>query len=124
MLKVSDLSVGLDAEGAFPYAVTASKKLHPVVHHALSHSLKPTALDWVVAHKPDPLLVNSPDLDSETLFAHAYESLVSASVMAGDFAGRLQGPQRNMMLALQQVILLGELALNRARRSADFPRSV
>jgi hypothetical protein len=33
--------------------------------------------------------------------------------MAGEFAGKLEGTQRNMMLALQQVILLGELALNR-----------
>lgn len=121
MLKVSDLTVDSDAEGTFLYAFTASKKLHPVVHHALSHSLKPTALVLAVAHKPNTVFEIAPDLDSETLFAHACESLASASVMAGDFAGRLQGPQRNMMLALQQVILLGELALNRVRRSVDSP---
>lgn len=71
MLKVSDLAVGLDAEGTFPYAFTASKKLHPVVHHALSHSLNPTALVLAVAHKPRTALEIAPDLDSETLFAHA-----------------------------------------------------
>ena len=59
------------------------------------------------------IFVVAPDIDDETLFAHACESLASASLMSGEFAAMLEGTQRNMMLALQQVIMLGELALNR-----------
>ncbi|MGX0889496.1 hypothetical protein AB7M22_001504 [Pseudomonas sp. ADAK2 TE3594] len=51
---------------------------------------------------------------TETLLANACESLAMASVLASDFAGFLGGPQRNTILAIQQTILLGELAVNRA----------
>ena len=63
--------------------------------------------------KATTIFLVAPDIDNETLFAHASESLASASLMAGEFAAMLEGTQRNMMLALQQVIMLGELALNR-----------
>ena len=41
--------------------------------------------------------------------------------MASDFAGFLEGPQRNTMLALQQIIMLGELAVNRVLDKLDPP---
>jgi hypothetical protein len=40
-------------------------------------------------------------------------------VLASDFAGCLEGPQRNTMLAIQQIIMLGELAVNRALDNID-----
>ncbi|MGE8338101.1 DUF6124 family protein, partial [Pseudomonas laurylsulfatiphila] len=55
----------------------------------------------------------------ETLLAHACESLASASVMASDFAGFLEGSQRNTLLGIAQVIMLGELAVNRALDNLD-----
>jgi hypothetical protein len=45
---------------------------------------------------------------------HACESLASASVMPSDFATFLDGPQRSMLLGIQQVIMLADLAVNRA----------
>jgi hypothetical protein len=39
--------------------------------------------------------------------------------MASDFAGFLQGSQRNTMLGIAQVIMLGELAVNRALDNLD-----
>ncbi|MNH41175.1 hypothetical protein D3C79_1026210 [compost metagenome] len=45
--------------------------------------------------------------------AHACESLASANVMASEIAAMLEGAHRSTMLALQQVIMLGELAVNR-----------
>ncbi|MCP1473671.1 hypothetical protein ABIA54_002244 [Pseudomonas sp. EB276 TE3739] len=33
--------------------------------------------------------------------------------MASDLAGFIDGPQRNSLLGIQQVIMLGELAVNR-----------
>ena len=34
-------------------------------------------------------------------------------LLASDFAGLLEGPQRSTMLEIQQIIMLGELAVNR-----------
>ena len=55
----------------------------------------------------------SPDLDNETLLAYACESLASANVMATDLVDRLEGTSRNALLGIAQVIMLGELAVNR-----------
>ena len=65
------------------------------------------------------MFIVAPGVDTESLLAHACESMASASVMASDFAGLLEGPQRNTILALQQVIMLGELAVNRALDNID-----
>ena len=61
----------------------------------------------------------APDMDTESLLAQACESLASASVMASDFASNLIGPQRNTVLAIQQIIMLAELAVNRALDNVD-----
>jgi len=61
----------------------------------------------------------APGIDSESLLAHACESLASASVLASDFANDLSGPQRNTALAIQQIIMLAELAVNRALDNVD-----
>ncbi|MCY1251382.1 hypothetical protein D9M72_651370 [compost metagenome] len=61
----------------------------------------------------------APGLDTETLLAHACESLASANVMANDFAGLLEGSQRSTMLGIAQVIMLGELAVNQALDNLD-----
>ena len=69
--------------------------------------------------KPSRTFVIAPGLDTETLLAHACESLASANVMASDFAGLLEGPQRSTMLGIAQVIMLGELAVNQALDNLD-----
>ncbi|MDR6925250.1 MULTISPECIES: DUF6124 family protein [Pseudomonas] len=73
--------------------------------------------------KPSTIFLIDPKVDNETLLAHACESLASASVMASDFAGFLEGPQRNTLLGIQQVIMLGELAVNRVLDNLDPPVS-
>jgi hypothetical protein len=65
-------------------------------------------------------IVNS-ELDSETLLAHACESLASANVMTLDLADRTQGSNRNTLLGIAQVIMLGELAVNRVLDRIDPP---
>jgi hypothetical protein len=62
--------------------------------------------------------VNS-ELDIETLLAHACESLASANVMTMDLADRTEGTSRNTLLGIAQVIMLGELAVNRALYRID-----
>jgi hypothetical protein len=59
------------------------------------------------------------DIRTEDLLAHACESLASASVMSSDFATFLDGPQRSTMLGIQQVIMLADLAVNRALDNLD-----
>ena len=72
-------------------------------------------------HKPSTLFTINSDIDTETLLAHACESLASASVMANDLAGFLEGTHRNTLLGIAQVIMLGELAVNRALDNFDPP---
>jgi hypothetical protein len=64
--------------------------------------------------KPGTLFIVNPELDTETLLVHACESLASANVMASDLVGFLEGAHRNTLLGIAQVIMLGELAVNRA----------
>ncbi|MHC8383673.1 DUF6124 family protein [Pseudomonas sp. LB3P14] len=68
---------------------------------------------------PSTIFMIAPNMDTESLLAQACESLASASVMASDFATKLIGPQRNTVLAIQQIIMLVELAVNRALDNVD-----
>jgi hypothetical protein len=54
----------------------------------------------------------APDVDHETLLVQTCENLASASVMASNVAALLDGTHRSTVLALQLVIMLGELAVN------------
>ncbi|KIK84188.1 hypothetical protein FCH79_26995 [Pseudomonas koreensis] len=60
---------------------------------------------------PDP---TSPYAAIESLLANACESLASATVMLGDFAALLEGTHRKTLLGIAQVVMLGELAVNKA----------
>ncbi|VVP51899.1 hypothetical protein PS838_05412 [Pseudomonas fluorescens] len=84
-------------------------------HH---HNPQPLKIA-IPPHKPSTMFVIAPGINTETLLAHACESLASASVMASDFAGFLEGSQRNTMLGIQQVIMLAELTVNRALDNVD-----
>ena len=99
-----------------PYESADSKKFNEAADRALDYYLNPAKAP---PRKPSTMFLIAPDIDSESLLAHACESMASASVMASDFAGELQGPQRHKMLALQQIIMLGELAVNRALDNVD-----
>ena len=70
-------------------------------------------------YRPSPFFTILPDIKSESLLAHACESLASASVMLNDFATYLNGPQRNTALGIAQIVMLAELAVNRALDNVD-----
>jgi len=72
--------------------------------------------------QPSTMFLVNPGIDTETLLAHAYESLASASAMASNFANELGGSQRSTALAIQQIVMLAELAVNRALDRVD-PRT-
>ncbi|SDN44031.1 hypothetical protein SAMN04489798_0308 [Pseudomonas arsenicoxydans] len=94
------------ADDVSPYDPLDPKKLNEAADRALDHYLNPSVLKAPVIRKPSTMFVVAPDVDNESLLAHACESLASASVMAGDFAGYLEGPQRHTALAIQQIIML------------------
>ncbi|MBZ9782505.1 DUF6124 family protein [Pseudomonas sp. REP124] len=71
--------------------------------------------------KPSTMFIVDPELDAETLLAHACESLASAHVMTMDLADLTEGPGLNTLLGIAQVIMLGELAVNRALDRLDPP---
>ena len=71
--------------------------------------------------KPNTIYHIAPGIENEELLANACEPLTSAKVMANDFAGYLDGPQRHMMLGIAQLIMLGELAVNRALDNLELP---
>ena len=118
---ITDSPIGPEAESTTPYITTTSRKLHHAVDCALDYYLKPSAPLMAASHTPSSIFVVAPDIDNETLLVHACESLASASVMASEFAGVLEGTHRNTMLALQQVIMLVELAVNRVLDNLDPP---
>ncbi|WP_283183919.1 DUF6124 family protein [Pseudomonas svalbardensis] len=100
-----------------PYESPDSKKLHEAADRAFDHYLN--SQKDTPKRKVRTMFVIAPDIDTESLLAHACESLASASVMATDFAVFLEGPQRSMLLGIQQVIMLADLAVNRALDNID-----
>ncbi|MBK5548859.1 hypothetical protein JFU49_00955 [Pseudomonas sp. TH03] len=107
-----------ETESATTSAALEEKKLKEAADRALSYYLGPTVVKNT-PRKPSTIFMIAPNTDTETLLVNACESLASASVMASDFAALLEGPQRNTMLALQQIIMLSELAVNRALDNLD-----
>jgi uncharacterized membrane protein YdfJ with MMPL/SSD domain len=81
--------------------------------------LKPAILKSSAPHNPSSMFLIAPDISTEDLLTHACESLASASIMATDFATFVDGPQRSMLLGIQQVIMLADLAVNRALDNLD-----
>ncbi|MGV8888491.1 MAG: DUF6124 family protein [Pseudomonas sp.] len=108
-----------DTDPASPYENPASKKLHEAVDRALDYHLNPAAFIHAPPRKLSTMFIVNPQLDTETLLAHACESLASANVMAMDLADHMDGSSRNSLLGIAQVIMLGELAVNRALDRLD-----
>lgn len=106
-----------------PYVSGDSKKFHQAADRALDHYLKPTVPAEVCnRRKPAMIFIVAPEVDNETLLAQVCELLASANAMVSDLAGLVDGTQRNTMLAVQQVIMLGELAVNRVLDNVAPPQ--
>jgi len=87
----------------------------------LEHDIYPGPRIMATPRKPCTMFIVNPDLSPETLLVHACESLASANVMANDLVDRLEGTSRNALLGIAQVIMLGELAVNRVLDQLDPP---
>ena len=105
-----------------PYESLDSRKLHDAAERALDHYLKPSVAA-VRFHKPSSMFQVAPDMDNESLLVHACESLASASIMTSDIAAYVDSPQRQTILAIQQIIMLAELAVNRVLDNHEISQS-
>lgn len=104
---------------ASPYETIDSKSLHEAAEHDPDYHLKPEVPIMDTPRTPCTMFIVNPELNTETLLAHACESLASANVMTMDLADHMDGPRRNSLLGIAQVIMLGELAVNRALDQLD-----
>ncbi|WP_223547459.1 DUF6124 family protein [Pseudomonas sp. A-B-19] len=95
------------------------QKLHEAADRALDDYINLSSRINATAKKTNTMFAIAPGIGTESLLAHACESLASASVLASDFARVLHGSQRHTMLAIQQIIMLGELAVNQALDNLD-----
>ncbi|MDZ5431662.1 DUF6124 family protein [Pseudomonas fluorescens] len=94
----------------------------PKTDPAIPSDRIPSAADInATPRRLETTFIVNPDLDTETLLAHACESLASANVMTLDLADRTEGTSRNTLLGIAQVIMLGELAVNRALDRIELP---
>ena len=112
MPNVAGSSPESEIKSTAQYVSTPSNDRHDAVDLALDYHLKPNAGVTTSVPTPGAIFMVAPNVNNETLLVHACESLASASVMATEFAGMLEGVNRNAMLALQQVIMLSELAVS------------
>jgi hypothetical protein len=110
-----------DTDPTSPYESLDSQKFHEAAERALDHYLNPGPGIMATPRKPSSMFIVNPELNVETLLVHACESLASANVMATDLVDHLQGTSRNALLGIAQVIMLGELAVNRALDQLDPP---
>jgi hypothetical protein len=110
-----------ESNDASPYESPDSKKLHEAAERALDHYLKPNATT-LRFHKPSTMFQVAPDQDSESLLVHACESLAQASLMTSDIAAHIDLPHRRTILAIQQIIMLAELAVNRVLDNVEVSR--
>jgi len=102
-----------ETDDTSPYESPRSKKFHEAAERALDHYLNPSAAP-ALSRKPRTMYAIDPDIDTEELLANACETLASAKGIATDFAGLLPASHRTTALGIAQLIMLGELAVNRA----------
>lgn len=102
-----------------PYDSHDTRKLHEAAERALDYHLPPFTQPPKLDTRPGKMFVVIPDVDNETLLAHASETLASVNVMASDLAFELEGSRRHVALAIQQMVVLSELLVNRALDNFD-----
>ena len=97
-----------------PYESPDSKKFHEAAERALDHYLKPATVIMATPYKPNTMFSANPKTPTEELLVNASESLGSATVMLGDVIALVEGPARKTLQGIAQVVMQGELAVNRA----------
>ncbi|MBK5534240.1 hypothetical protein JFT91_16815 [Pseudomonas sp. TH08] len=103
-----------------PYDSLNPKKLHEAAERALDHYLLPASQNIADTDEPERMYFANPKYDSESLLANASETLGSASEMLNNFAATLDNTRRKTALGIAQVVMLAELAVNRALDNVEI----
>ena len=117
-LRLEPKGAALTCRRSFHHAKT-NPKSSPQTDPVEDLGFDPALLKSASPHTPSTMFQIAPDIDTEALLASACESLASASIMAGDLSVFVDGPQRSMLLGIQQIIMLADLAVNRALDNLD-----
>jgi hypothetical protein len=96
-----------------PYESIDSKKLHEAADRALDHYLCPPG-STPPPRKNRGMYAVTADNKTEELLVDASETLASAKTLAQNIASLLPVSQRHALAGIAQLIMLGELAVNRA----------
>lgn len=110
-----------EADPIFQDPALESQKTKEAADRALDFYLGPEIPKYFPP-KARPIYMVDPTLDDETLLVEACESLSSANAMAGNIANSVKGPERKPLLALQQLIMLNELLVNRLLDRLKLPQ--
>ncbi|WP_166222413.1 DUF6124 family protein [Pseudomonas atagonensis] len=108
-----------ESDPTSPYESIDSKKLHEAADRALDHY--PCPGNTRPPRKPSTMYAVVSGIKSEELLANACETLASARTIANDFANLIPASQRRILLGIAQLIMLGELAVNRALDNLELP---
>ncbi|CRM01058.1 hypothetical protein IFR08_15905 [Pseudomonas fluorescens] len=76
----------------------------------------------ITPNPPTTLFTLAPGIPAETLLVQASETLASLNVMTTDLAFELEGSHRHKLLAAQQLVVLGELLLERMLETQVFTK--
>ncbi|WP_460142897.1 DUF6124 family protein [Pseudomonas sp. S3_B08] len=102
------------------YESLDSKKLHQAADRALDHYLCPPG-STPPPFSPRAMYAVTADTKNEDLLANACETLASAKTIAQEFAGPVKPSQRRTLMGIAQLIMLGELAVNRVLDNLELP---
>ena len=112
-----------EAPSVSPYDGDDTSKLNDAAERALDHYLKPPPTQANRPSKPPSnIFAVLPNLDNETRLIHASETLAAVNVMASDLAFELEDSRRHVALAIQQMISLGQLLVDRTLERYDQPQ--
>ncbi|VVN98453.1 DUF6124 family protein [Pseudomonas fluorescens] len=99
-----------------PYESLDSSKLHEAANRALDHYLTPpidnprtTTVDRSLS-----VFAVAPGINTEALLPNAYETFCSATTLVLDLGDDLDGKDRNLALAIHQMMELGLLLIEKA----------
>lgn len=101
-----------EPEPTSPYESLDSKKIHQAADHALGYYLCPLGAT-PIQRKTRSMFAVTAGFKYEEPLANACETLASARTFPENCANLLPASQRRTLLGIAQLVMLGELAVNR-----------
>ena len=109
-----------ETDSVSPYESIDSRKLHEAADRALDHYLCPPG-STPPPRKNRGMYAVTADNKNEELLIDASETLASAQTIAQNIASLVPASQRRALVGIAQLIMLGELAVNRALDNLQLP---